>query len=784
MSNRPSERLANLANDPHRVSMVIPLDQTVRIPASASELNELPSAEDPVSEVTFAQRASTLVPARPAILRTEPANSLSAHIQANLRIPGVVGPPALQIAALPRRVDHRAWQTDLVVSQGSRGTCWAFGGTAALEAAYARAGIRVKLSEQYLFHISKAHENHRVGSGIHSLIGGGGASDIVYLLKYWNLPLYRHAPYFDQPELQMLANSIPGTAGGLSNAGPGTLEQADWFEFDLRHIPLMARWFAQYSVKDYGLLQNYTLDDLKKTLAAGYDVVVNVQDHVLLVYGYDDDLGVLLIKNSQSLPGFETMKYSGDPRFNLQTAQAYYIKSVNPVQTQWAAMWVGRWESDHDGWRGRLVIRRFLDVHSQQGIPQPNTPISLGHWYGANGTVLPVTGGFIDQGRGLRCQIGHQPFELYLHSRDPYRAAGRCMWNNTWYGVVLSRGTAAGAGSGFDRTETAGLWDTQHDGWYGQLSISSQPSYTQASDGKVLQAKIGSASIQHQVDAQVDFLGQNRNQSFQLLHHTREDGLMGGITQWDNRDWPVEARMAKNFYLINKDGNMHWYRHSGRYRRTYEWQPSRLVGTKWAEFKSVFGGGDGTIYAIRKDGALVWYYHEGRNQGTATWNGPKQVGTGWAEFRNVFSGDGGVIYAIQPNGTLVWYRHLGRQDGSSTWQGPFNVGVGWNVFSEVAAGPDGCIYGIKTDGSLLWYRHFGHDHGYPIWHGPVKIGTGWQSYNRLWVAGNGFVYGRNNVGELWMWRHHGFLTGENQWTQGVKVGDGWAGPSVHDVILT
>jgi C1A family cysteine protease len=53
--------------------------------------------------------------------------------------------------------------TDRVVSQGSMGTCWAFGGTAALEAAYARAGIRVKLSKQYLFYLSKAHENHRVG---------------------------------------------------------------------------------------------------------------------------------------------------------------------------------------------------------------------------------------------------------------------------------------------------------------------------------------------------------------------------------------------------------------------------------------------------------------------------------------------------------------------------------------------------------------------------------------------------------------------------------------------
>jgi hypothetical protein len=35
--------------------------------------------------------------------------------------------------------------------------------------------VRVDLSEQYLFHISKAHENHRTGGGINSLIGFQGS---------------------------------------------------------------------------------------------------------------------------------------------------------------------------------------------------------------------------------------------------------------------------------------------------------------------------------------------------------------------------------------------------------------------------------------------------------------------------------------------------------------------------------------------------------------------------------------------------------------------------------
>ena len=94
------------------------------------------------------------------------------------RIPAPTPPElATSRAALPKRVSHRQFQTTLDVSQGSRGSCWAFAGIAALEAAYARINVRVDLSEQYLFHISKAHENHRTGGGINSLIGFQGSSE-------------------------------------------------------------------------------------------------------------------------------------------------------------------------------------------------------------------------------------------------------------------------------------------------------------------------------------------------------------------------------------------------------------------------------------------------------------------------------------------------------------------------------------------------------------------------------------------------------------------------------
>jgi hypothetical protein len=160
------------------------------------------------------------------------------------RVARIAAPPSSEL-----NVSVAALASD--VSQGGRGSCWAFAGIAALEAAYARTGVRVDLSGQYLFHI-QAHENHRTGGGINSLIGFQNSADVVHHLKYWSVPLPADVPDIDQPQLQALANAIPRTNGCLANAAGGTREQADWFEYDLRNIPLIGRWFPQYRVEDFG----------------------------------------------------------------------------------------------------------------------------------------------------------------------------------------------------------------------------------------------------------------------------------------------------------------------------------------------------------------------------------------------------------------------------------------------------------------------------------------------------------------------------------------------------
>ena len=759
----------------------MPDPQQVFMPVS--RLAQIPPDIAATPELGWLHRVAE--PLRPAI---EPREAFQARISFT-PLPRIDPFPI----AIGRRVSHRQWQFPLTVPQGARGTCWAFAGIAALEGAYARQGIREKLSEQYLFSVVKAHENQVHGNTLHSLMGFGGGAGVVRLMRHLAVPPAALCAYIDEAPLKTLADSIPQTGMALTPAGGGSKDQADWLEFDLRNVPAAARWNASYRPTAYGTVAG-TVDALRKTISDGHDVLVDVLvvtpgqpkaqwgGHVVLLIGFDDNTRTFEIKNPWGTPGFGTMAYENDPQFVLSGANGYYITSVAPAAPQWAAMWVGRWQMDHDGWLGRLTIRRFTDIQTENtALPAPAAPVPIGTWYGEGGQFHTVTGGFVDGGRGLVAFINGQKFELRVHGRDPWRAAGRCWSNGQPYGVILRRGPTLGAGAGFDRAETIGLWDMVHDGWFGQLRIGASPSYVSGVEGTASAVEIAPAPVAHKVDAAIAFA--QPPQPFQLLVHTREDGLFGGTTAWGNASWPVEGRMSTNFYAVADDGTLRWYRHTGRAARKATWDDPKPVGSGWQQFAKVIGGGDGVIYAIRNDGALLWYYHEGRNQGTTAWLGPREVGSGWNGFSRVLAGDAGTIYAVRPDGRLLWYRHLGRRDGSMRWLGPVEVGSGWGGFTALATGPDNSLYAAAADGSLYWYRHDGADHGFPIWQGPVRVGSGWQPYKDIWVAGGGYVYGRTAGGALWMWRHHGYRTGRAEWTEAKRVGSGWRA-GIRHVLLT
>jgi Tachylectin len=109
------------------------------------------------------------------------------------------------------------------------------------------------------------------------------------------------------------------------------------------------------------------------------------------------------------------------------------------------------------------------------------------------------------------------------------------------------------------------------------------------------------------------------------------------------------------------------------------------IATEWKNARFVFSGGSGVIYLIDKVGDLYWYKHTGFLDGSERWQKRKKIGRDWQTFRQVFSGGGGIIYAVNSAGTLYWYKHADFAGGASTWVNksyPRKIGESW-VFNFV-----------------------------------------------------------------------------------------------------
>lgn len=438
-------------------------------------------------------------------------------------------------------------------AQGDRGSCWAFAGIAALEAAYKRGhGLDLNLSEQYLFHICKAHESD---FGNHSLMGFQGSSDIIKHLERMRVPAETDAPY--QTDADMIAN-IPGAAALSTAAAPGQ-EQRDDFEFSPLHIPFAARGNCRYGVRTSGAITNFTTDDIENLIRAKREVVVNVTTggggHVLLIVGFNRTQRYFLAKNSWGGTALTKIKYENDPQFTINTSIAHYIIDVIDPAVDRRSGWVGQWDMDHDGWRGRLTLRRFTDLRSTTDTFTAAGRTKLGSYY-LDGQKHDVVGHFDDAGQTARLRIadiggGGQDFTLSLYSNDVGLGAGDTAWSGIPFGAQIRRAPIdAAPADPFDRTDWLGAWDLNHDGWRGTLSIEGIDAGTGAANLGYVRSTgearpvhgAARAGQQHVLDFTIDFGPDNAAQKFTLHHHTREKGLASGQTTWAGRRFGAVAK--------------------------------------------------------------------------------------------------------------------------------------------------------------------------------------------------------------------------------------------------
>jgi hypothetical protein len=184
-------------------------------------------------------------------------------------------------------------------------------------------------------------------------------------------------------------------------------------------------------VADFNLKWKY---DAAK-MANDYDPSSAGGGHVMLIIGYDRKNQIFTLKNSWGGTAFTRVTYN----FMKNCIQyASYVTDVRDpkLAPQPEAGFLGRWYMDHDGWRGTLVLRRFVNFHNSN----PKAATRLGHYYDEKGVRKDVNGYFIENGRGVVFYIADnsnptafgtlkgQLFTAYLYSWDPRFISGTTVW--------------------------------------------------------------------------------------------------------------------------------------------------------------------------------------------------------------------------------------------------------------------------------------------------------------------------------------------------------------------
>jgi hypothetical protein len=184
--------------------------------------------------------------------------------------------------ARPNFVDLRPWQTP-VRNQGAQRACIVFAATAALEAAYRRAGHGwLDLSEAFINHFGKMMWIEpdwkatvaKGEDGRESQVGAfGGGSGVQYLEELSNGLRTTREEAMPYHPARFTASDMPHLANAWDSPF-WTQRRANDFNLDSRFLPRAALSQSHYySVKRYATVRGNDVDAIENVLASGHEVV-------------------------------------------------------------------------------------------------------------------------------------------------------------------------------------------------------------------------------------------------------------------------------------------------------------------------------------------------------------------------------------------------------------------------------------------------------------------------------------------------------------------------------
>ncbi|HET7850176.1 MAG TPA: hypothetical protein VFL51_14040 [Pseudolabrys sp.] len=366
------------------------------------------------------------------------------------------------------------WQSPFKM-QNDRGTCWAFAGAAALEAAYRRKfNALIDVSEEYVFHMGKSFALNRTAPGgpvqtpvenNSSLTGFQGSGDIAQKLSENAAAPEDAAPYLQS---QASLDAILPVLGFANEQALKSQTDFDAVEFCEQHIPLVARVNARYRATDWASLgQNPSVEALENTLLANHEVICDVTHktppvggHVLLLIGFDRNRKVFFAKNHWGENKFIEIQYANDPQWDINSG--YYLKDVIDSKfVQNEACWLGNWWVTIGNNTFRMLLRRSEDFAA------PGQPTKLGTAYLADG-AHDVNGQFLDGGSHIRLfmapttapvlpgTLSGTQIDATLDFADIYNAAG----NTGGQPVTMSRFATRFAAI-FEKSDGT-AWEARH----------------------------------------------------------------------------------------------------------------------------------------------------------------------------------------------------------------------------------------------------------------------------------------------------------------------------------